>query len=116
MLQKKKKRDLAPTYLKHQVILDFGHQCRRAKGHRTRAGPSAVSFSRQGASIWIIKSKIPYFSYGREKTADSQIPFFFFFVFIWFIWVSVQEIQCPTTSGGATTVNDEVQQALRGWY
>jgi len=85
----------ARSYLKCQVILDFEQQCRLVKRHRKHAGPSALSFSRQGASIWIIKSKIPYFSYGREKTADSQIPFFFFFVFIWFIWVSVQEIQCP---------------------
>jgi len=62
-------------YLKCQVIFDFELQCRLVKCHRTHVGPSALSFSRQGAPIWIMKSKIPYFSYDREKTADSQIPF-----------------------------------------
>ena len=65
---------LARPYLKWQVILDFEQQYHLVKGHRTHAGPSALSFSRQGASIWVIKSEIPYVSYGREKTADSQIP------------------------------------------
>ena len=63
----------ARSYLKYQVILDFGQQCRLIESHRTHVGPSALSFSRRGASIWVIKSKIPYFSYDREKTADSQI-------------------------------------------
>ena len=48
-------------YLKCQVILDFEQQCRLVKCHRTHAGPSALSFSQQGASIWIIKSKNPLF-------------------------------------------------------
>jgi len=61
-------------YLKCQVILDFEQQMLTSK-MSSHAGPSALSFSRQGASIWIIKSKILYFSYDGEKTADSQIPF-----------------------------------------
>ena len=28
-------------------------------------------------------------------SSDDLSLVFFFFVFIWFIWVSVQEIQCP---------------------
>jgi len=64
----------APTYLKCQVILDFEQQRRLGKSHRTHAGPSALSFSRQGASVWYLKSKILYLRPCREKPADSQIP------------------------------------------
>ena len=48
------------SYLKCQVIFDFGQQCLLGKGHHTHAGPSALSFSRQGASVWYLKSKILY--------------------------------------------------------
>ena len=43
--------------------------------HLPHAGPRALWVSRRGVSIWVIKSKILYFSYGRQKTTDSQSRF-----------------------------------------
>jgi len=43
--------------------------------------------------------------------------FFFFFLFLSGLFGSVsKKSSAPTTSGGATTINDGIQQALRGWY
>ena len=54
-------------YLKCQVILDFEQQCRLIESHCTQGGPSALCFSRQGASILVEKLKIKCFSPDRSK-------------------------------------------------
>ena len=64
----------ARPYLKCQMILDFGEQCRLIESHRTHVGPSALGFSRRGASIWATKSKILYLSYDREKNGRFSDP------------------------------------------
>ena len=57
---------------------------------------------------------IPHFV---SCSSDDLSLVFFFFLFLSGLFGSVsKKSSAPTTSGGATTINDGVQQALRGWY
>jgi len=65
---------VARPYLKRQVISDLKQQCRLVKGHRTHVGPSALSFSSHGASIWIIKPRVLWFRLWPSKNNRFSDP------------------------------------------